>query len=349
MARANESESNNRMTIGLTLGKFAPLHRGHQQVIETSLAEMDHTIVLIYDMPGMDTPPLPVRARWLRDLYPEVEVLEAWDGPTETGLDPSVTAKHDAYLRRRFSGRRVTHFYSSEPYGEHVSQALGAINRQVDPLRSVIPISATEIRANPYLHRAMLAPRVYADLILKVVFVGAPSTGKSTLASTLAQHYTTLWMPEYGREYWEKHQVDRRLTQEQLVEIAVGHREREDLLVQNANRFLFIDTDASTTLQFSYHYHDDADPRLVQLAQECHQRYDVVFLCDDDIPYDDTWDRSGVVSREVMQRRVISDLQFRKRPYFRISGTLEERCDQVRRALQRMGFPERDRGVPIPE
>ena len=26
---------------GLTLGKYAPLHRGHQSVIETGLAEMD--------------------------------------------------------------------------------------------------------------------------------------------------------------------------------------------------------------------------------------------------------------------------------------------------------------------
>jgi hypothetical protein len=30
---------------GLTLGKYAPLHRGHQLVIETALAEMDETLV----------------------------------------------------------------------------------------------------------------------------------------------------------------------------------------------------------------------------------------------------------------------------------------------------------------
>ena len=27
--------------VGLTLGKFAPMHQGHQYVIETALAEMD--------------------------------------------------------------------------------------------------------------------------------------------------------------------------------------------------------------------------------------------------------------------------------------------------------------------
>ena len=36
-------------TRGLTLGKFAPLHKGHQLVIETALSEMDEVVVIIYD------------------------------------------------------------------------------------------------------------------------------------------------------------------------------------------------------------------------------------------------------------------------------------------------------------
>jgi len=34
---------------GLTLGKFAPLHQGHQYVIETALTEMDEVVLIIYD------------------------------------------------------------------------------------------------------------------------------------------------------------------------------------------------------------------------------------------------------------------------------------------------------------
>ena len=37
--------------VGLTLGKFAPLHRGHQYLIETALAETERLVVLIYDCP----------------------------------------------------------------------------------------------------------------------------------------------------------------------------------------------------------------------------------------------------------------------------------------------------------
>jgi NadR type nicotinamide-nucleotide adenylyltransferase len=322
------------MTIGMTLGKYAPLHLGHQYVIERSLAETDHTIVMIYDSPELDIPPLQVRSQWLRDLYPMAEVIEVWDGPTEVGLTPEITERHDEYLKRRMGDRGITHFYSSEPYGSHVSLALGAIDRRVDVDRERFPISGTEIRKNLFANRHFLSPRVYRDLITQVVFLGAPSTGKTTIAAELAKRFNTVWMPEYGREYWESHQVERRLTPVQLVEIALGHRDREEEWIKDANRFLFIDTDATTTMQFSLYYHEVVSADLIRMADEAHRRYDVVFLCDTDIPYDDTWDRSGEVSREVMQRRIVGDLLSRKRPFHVLSGSLDARCEKVEKVLQ---------------
>lgn len=322
------------MSTGLVLGKFAPLHRGHQQLIEHSLLETDHTIVLIYDCPGLETPSLPVRASWIRDLYPQVEILEAWDGPREVGLDPATTRQHDDYLQRRLGHRAITHFFSSEPYGEHVSRGLACIDRRVDPERSLIPISATEIRRDPYRHRAFVSPRVYRDLVKKIVFLGAPSTGKTTLAQELARRFQTLWMPEYGREYWEQHQSDRRLTVDQLLEIAVEHRRREDQLVLESNRYLLVDTDATTTLQFSYYYHGTAHHELIELAAQTRDRYDLFFLCAPDIPYDDTWDRSGDANRSEMHRRVLSDLLTRKTPFHHLTGSLDERCQQVERVIR---------------
>jgi cytidyltransferase-like protein len=134
------------MNIGLTLGKYAPLHAGHQYVIETALREMDVVYVLIYDEPTVTPIPLPVRAGWIRALYPNVHVIEAWDGPTESGYTPEIMAMHDAYIKQCCGDLGITHFYSSEPYGDHVSRGLGAVNRQVDPPRLVYPISATMVR-----------------------------------------------------------------------------------------------------------------------------------------------------------------------------------------------------------
>lgn len=320
---------------GLTLGKFAPLHSGHQLVIETALAEMDEVLVLIYNCPEITDVPLNVRSRWIRDIYPNVEVIEAWDGPLEVGDTPEIKRMHEDYILKALAGRQITHFYSSEFYGDHVSQALGAVNRVVDADRAKLPVSGTLLRQHPYQFRQSIHPRVYRDLVANVVFLGSPSTGKTTIAEKLAQEFETVWMPEYGREYWESHQVDRRLTLEQLTEIAERHLEREEALLCKANRYLFTDTNAQTTYIFSLYYHGRADKRLIQYANAASSRYDLVFLCDTDIPYDDTWDRSGDGNRQVFQQQIMGDLAERKIPYFILRGPLDVRIDCVKRVLSR--------------
>ncbi len=319
--------------IGLTLGKFAPLHKGHQLVIETASAEMDSVIALIYDCPEVTNIPLTVRSNWLKNLYPKLKVIEAWDGPTEIGNTPEIKKRHEDYVLDILKGEKMTAFYSSEFYGEHMSKALGALNRLVDTQRQRINISGTEIRSHPFQFKQYLHPQVYRDLITNVVFLGAPSTGKTTIAEALAHEYKTTWMPEYGREYWEQHQVDRRLSLSQLVEIAEGHLEREEALLQEADRYLFTDTNALTTYQFSLYYHDRAAPRLIELAHQAASRYDLVFLCDTDIEYDDTWDRSGEANRQIMQKRIIADLIVRKIPFILLSGSLDERISGAKKVL----------------
>lgn len=303
-------------------------------MIERAVAETDHTIVIVYDAPESTDIPLPVRAGWIRNLYPSVEVLEAWDGPTVVGETPEVMAMHEEYLLTLLAGRTITHFYSSEFYGDHVSKALGAKDCRVDEHRTAIPTSGTAIRSNPFVSKQFLSPEVYQDLITKVVFLGAPSTGKTSLAEALAQQLNTAWMPEYGREYWIKNHKDRRLTREQLVELAEEHIRREEAKVIESNQFLFVDTDATTTYMFSLYYHASVHPRLAELAANTLHRYDLFFLCGDEIPYNDTWDRSGVTNRTVFQKRIRADLLQRSIPFIDITGSLATRVQTVQGILQ---------------
>ncbi|NNJ26955.1 AAA family ATPase [Alienimonas chondri] len=321
-------------TVGFTLGKFAPLHAGHQALIETGLAETDRFIVLVYDAPEVTPVPLPVRVQWLRDLYPNIEVIAGWGGPSAVGDTPAIRALQEEFILKSLAGRRVTHFYCSEFYGEHVARALGAIDRRFDPSRERVPVSGTAVRADPIGLRDRVPPRVRWDLLTKVVFVGAPSTGKTTLCSALAERCGEPWAPEYGREYWARHQIDRRLSPEQLVEIAVGHRAAEERLAADARNTLFVDTDASTTRIFAEDYHGGALPELDRLAAACGGRYDLTFLCADDIPYEDTADRSGAAHRAVFQRRIRADLLARGRAFFTLRGSLEQRIDTAGAVMQ---------------
>lgn len=321
------------MKRGLTLGKYAPFHRGHQLVVETALAEMDETIVIAYDAPETTDVPLEVRAGWIRSLYPSARVVEARNGPVEVGYTPEIMGAHEQYVIERLGIEGVTHFYSSEPYGDHMSRALGAIDRRVDTDRRAFPVSGTDIRADTYSNREFVSPVVYRDLITNVVFLGAPCTGKTSLAESLSREFSTQWMPEFGREYWEAHQVERRLTLSELVEVAEGHLEREDSLVLRSNRYIFTDTNALTTAVFARWYHGEVPSRLANLADRAESRYDLVFLCSADIPYVDTWDRSGETNRTAFQRLVIEDLRARGVPFVELSGTLNERISRVREVL----------------
>jgi NadR type nicotinamide-nucleotide adenylyltransferase len=318
---------------GLTLGKYAPFHRGHQLVLETALAEMDEVIVIIYDAPETIAIPLGVRAEWIRALYPAVTVVEAWDGPTEVGDTPEIRKAHEEYIIGRLGITGITHFYSSEFYGGHMSRALCAVNRIVDRGRLALPVSGTAIRGNPFRWREYLHPLVYRDLITNVALLGAPSTGKTTIAQRLAQEYSTVWMPEYGREFWERHQVGRRLAPEQLAGIAEGHLEREEALLREADRYLFTDTNALTTAVFARYYHGGMLPRLEELATLAVHRYDIVFLCGDDIPYDDTWDRSGAGNRALLQQMTLDELLRRNIPFIHLCGDMERRVGRVRDVL----------------
>ena len=77
----------------------------------------------------------------------------------------------------------------------------------------------------------------------------------------------------------------------------------------------------------------DVLPALAELAVRAQSRYDLTFVCEDDIPYDDTWDRSGETNRAEFQSQVLADLTARGVPFTRLRGTLEERVEQVRDTL----------------
>lgn len=320
---------------GFTLGKYAPFHQGHAFLINHALTMVDHLVVVIYPCDELAVP-LKKRANWIRSMFPQVEVIEAINGPKDTGYSAQVIDIQNAFLRELLADYCFDYFFSSEAYGDHVSKALNCRDIRVDMSRQKVPISATKIRHSPIKYKRFLSNKVYKDLISKIVFLGAPSTGKSTLCQALAEKYKTGWVKEYGRDYWQEHQVDRRLTPEQLLHIAQTQNQMEDEQALSANHYLFCDTNAFTTWHFATHYHGDALIKLVELAKQSWQRYDLVVLCEEDIPYDDTWERSGDANRHEFQVFLKSYLKQHKIPYILVSGTVEKRVQLVERALEEL-------------
>ncbi len=152
--------------VGFTIGKFAPLHKGHQFLIETALKEMDEVYVVIYDTDIINIS-VKQRAQWIKKLYPKVKIIYAYNSPKKYGLDKESVKIQMDYLSNLIKGIPVTHFYSSELYGEKVANYLNIENRLVDLERKNIPISATLIR-NDYIKESKYIENfIYSDIIKK--------------------------------------------------------------------------------------------------------------------------------------------------------------------------------------
>lgn len=149
--------------IGFTIGKFAPLHKGHQFLIETALKEMNEFYVVIYDTNVINID-VKKRAGWIKKLYPEVKIIYAYNSPKQYGLDKESVEIQMSYLSNLIKDIPVTHFYSSELYGEKVAEYLHIENRLVDFNRTQYPINATKIRENYNQGIKYLEEFVYKDL-----------------------------------------------------------------------------------------------------------------------------------------------------------------------------------------
>jgi HTH-type transcriptional regulator, transcriptional repressor of NAD biosynthesis genes len=314
---------------GLTLGKFAPFHRGHQYLIETALREVERLTVIVYSAKGTTDIPLELRAGWIRRLYPQVEVLEAPHGPEATGYTPEIMEAQEDFLLRFLGGRRIDAFFSSEPYGDHVSRALGCVNRLVDPARACVPVSGSMIRPAPWAFRDHVDPLVRADLVGRTVLLGGPSTGKTSLARALSESLGEPWCEELGRDYWFAHQIDHRLSMEDLETIARMQADYESVMAGEARRRLVVDTCPLTTWVYARYYHGRPSRELDSILHGYLALPRDYWLCDVDIPFEDSPDRSGPASRESLQALTIETLAGRGIPYRLVSGSLEERVAAV--------------------
>ena len=112
------------------------------------------------------------------------------------------------------------------------------------------------------------------DAPRRLCLLGGESSGKTTLARALAERLGTLWVPEYGRELWER--MRRTLNAEELVQVAQRQVELEDQAQPRACGWLVCDTSPLTTLQYCLHDHAQAPAELRALAR---RSYDATVVC----------------------------------------------------------------------
>ena len=186
------------------------------------------------------------------------------------------------------------------------------------------------------------------ETIKKIVIIGPESTGKSTLCEKLAAHYQTLWVPEYAREYLEKHGTD--YTYDDLLAIAKGQIELEERIssklkvqsskfkVQNSqpstinhqpSTSLFIDTDMYVMQVWAEYVFDNCHNWILNRIAE--RKYDLYLLCDVDLPWiEDTlreYPDEGI--RKKLFYFYKESMASQSTPWHIISGTYKQRLQQA--------------------
>lgn len=164
---------------------------------------------------------------------------------------------------------------------------------------------------------------------LKFVIYGPESTGKTTLAEQLAEHYQTLWVPEFSRDYLqEKWDLTQTICEESdLLPIAKGQMAAENSTALKANRVLFLDTNVRTTVLYAHHYYGRCPELLTTLIAE--QQYTLYFLTDIDVPWEADDLRDQPNDRERLFAKFQADLDAHQLPYVLLQGDERRRLSEA--------------------
>jgi NadR type nicotinamide-nucleotide adenylyltransferase len=309
--------------IGVTVGKFNPPHLGHLYLIETAAARVDHLFVLLGDRPDQ-TIPAGQRKAWLEDASPtNVTVLIT---PDDLPLENEPWAERTLEVLPALPDLAFT----SEPWGEGWAELMGAAHVPVDPDRTRFPISADVLRDDLGTNFGWLIPAARAELTRRAVVIGAESTGKTTLAQDLTHALGTVWVPEYGRWYWEgrRYLADRRWDTEEFRRITAAQRSLEaDLARRAANGIVIADTDALVTAVWHERYLGFSDPNLE--AGLADGRPDLYLLCSPDFAWVQDGTRESNGERQWMHQAMAERARATGAEIVVLTGPPEQRLAQA--------------------
>ncbi|MBC7743857.1 MAG: ATP-binding protein [Flavobacterium sp.] len=117
--------------------------------------------------------------------------------------------------------------------------------------------------------------------IKKIAVVGPESTGKSTICQQLAEHYNTVWVPEYAREYCFN--LTAPCTWEDEINMFNGQLAVEKLLLPDANKILICDTTFITVKIWCDYIFGRSPQEVLEMLPQ--HPYDYYLLMDIDLPW----------------------------------------------------------------
>jgi HTH-type transcriptional repressor of NAD biosynthesis genes len=250
---------------GVTIGRFMPLHKGHELMIEMAANELEELVVIVSDEYGAELPSKMPNVHERFELikrkyagYDNIRVVKHVDsyGPAEA-YDEFGTAVDDIFWdhwKRVFSylAPEATYVVSSDRYGGVMAEKLGIKRFPVDPDRELFNVSGTSIRKDPIKNWKYISREFRPFFAKKIVVIGAESSGKSTLVRDLAEYFNSPAVPEYGRILSE---AKPDLDDDDFYAIVRRHEfMTEKAAMETETGLVFVDTEKTVTFLYGIEY-----------------------------------------------------------------------------------------------
>jgi nicotinamide riboside kinase len=168
-----------------------------------------------------------------------------------------------------------------------------------------------------------------------ICILGAESTGKTTLAETLARHFDVPWVPEYLRDFCNtngrtpQHAEQLLILETQVLLEKVAIRMAE----KNGSKRVIYDTAPLLTAVYSDYIFSDIS--LYERAISHHRNYTVTLLLEPDLPWvGDGIQRDGEHVREPITQMIRNQLDANDLPYIVINGSGEKRSRDAISAIK---------------
>jgi HTH-type transcriptional repressor of NAD biosynthesis genes len=333
-------------TTGFIGGKFLPLHKGHIYAIIDASNKVDDLYVVLSSSKNRDAElckrdgikyiPADIRLSWLGQLVQgldNVKIVHVEDDQ----WDANYNWEEGADKIKKAIGKKIDVVFSSEAdYKKHFDKYYPTSKHVViDAGRTIVPISATEMRKSLYDHWDVLPNCTKSYFTKRVAVVGTESCGKSTLVKKLAKFYNTNFVEEVGRDYCEKY--TNQLTTEMFNNVAMEHYLLQETKAEESNKLLFVDSEAVITQYYLDMYFSGKKSKLIEEIVKL-QNYDLVLYLEPDVK----WVADGTRFAGEDHVRIANNEKLKKMyadrgiSFISISGNYDERFLQARKCIDQL-------------
>lgn len=250
-------------------GSFDPLHVGHLHDIIRAASLCEELYVVISWCDGRESTSKELRYRWILNSTQHLSnikiILVEDKAVSKEEYNTDYYWENGARDIKNLIGKPIDIVFCGSDYqGTNRFESLYSPESVIYYFdRSEVPISSTDIRKWAFDNWSYIPTVCKSYYAKKVLVVGGESSGKSTLVKNLALAYNTNYVEEVGRDISAYAGGEDFMLKEDFYEIFFKHKLNIEEALKQANKVLFVDTDALTTLFYSKFLLNDSNAESI--------------------------------------------------------------------------------------